>query len=52
MSSSSAPVPAPEPAHGSEGVFSALEREIVELHRFFQDWYNGASPQNDETFAR
>ena len=28
------------------------EREIIELHQFFQDWFNGAGPNTDEQFAR
>ncbi len=28
------------------------EKEIVELHQFFQDWFNGAILNNDVTFAR
>ena len=28
------------------------EKEIVELHQFFQDWYNNQSPDTDENFAR
>ncbi|TVQ32724.1 MAG: hypothetical protein EA376_05005 [Phycisphaeraceae bacterium] len=35
-----------------QGDFSALEREIRDLHRFFQDWYNGAIPDTDESFQR
>ncbi|MCR9247402.1 MAG: DUF1080 domain-containing protein [bacterium] len=27
-------------------------REIVELHQFFEDWFAGRIPANDETFAR
>lgn len=26
--------------------------EVVELHRFFQDWFNGKLPVTDENFAR
>ncbi len=26
--------------------------EIVELHQFFQDWFNAAIPNGDESFAR
>ena len=26
--------------------------EIVELHQFFQDWFNAAIPDGDESFAR
>ena len=27
---------------------SSCRREIVELHRFFQDWFNGALPDSDD----
>ena len=27
-------------------------KEIQELHLFFQDWFNGACPKNEKTFAR
>lgn len=29
-----------------------VEAEIVQLHQFFQEWYNGAIPETEETFAR
>ena len=29
-----------------------LSAEIVELHQFFQDWFNGVLPPTDETFER
>ncbi len=29
-----------------------VEAEIVQLHQFFQDWYNGALPESKETFQR
>jgi hypothetical protein len=28
------------------------EREVIELHQFFQEWLAGALPDNDETFGR
>jgi len=28
------------------------EKEVVELHQFFQDWFNGTLPNADEQFAR
>ena len=28
------------------------EIEVVELHRFFQDWFNGELPPNEEAFRR
>ena len=28
------------------------EKEVVELHRFFQDWFNGALPPTEEAFRR
>ena len=28
------------------------ENEIVELHQFFQDWYNNVLPDTDQNFAR
>ncbi len=28
------------------------EKEVVELHQFFQDWFNGAIPNTDEQFDR
>jgi len=31
---------------------SRCRAEITELHRFFQDWFNGAIPDDDETFDR
>lgn len=30
----------------------AFEREIVELHQFFADWFNGSLDDTDEAFAR
>jgi len=29
-----------------------VEAEIVQLHQFFQDWYNGAIDATGETFSR
>jgi hypothetical protein len=29
-----------------------VEAEIVQLHQFFQDWYNGAIPNSDDVFNR
>ena len=31
---------------------NALELEIRELHQFFEDWFRGAVPDDDHTFAR
>ena len=28
------------------------EKEVVELHRFFQDWFNGVLPPTEEAFRR
>ena len=28
------------------------EKEVIELHQFFQDWFNGVIPNTDEQFAR
>lgn len=28
------------------------ENEVVELHRFFQDWFNGVLPPTEEAFER
>ena len=28
------------------------QREVVELHEFFQDWFNAALPPTDEAFRR
>lgn len=28
------------------------EKEILELHRFFEDWFNAKLPDNEETFSR
>lgn len=28
------------------------EKEIIELHQFFQDWFSGAVPNTDEQFTR
>ena len=30
----------------------ACEREVRELHLFFQEWYNGVLPKSEEAFAR
>ena len=30
----------------------AIEREIVELHQFFQDWFNAVLPNTDAAYAR
>ncbi len=30
----------------------ACAHEIVEFHRFFQDWFAGSTPEDDETFGR
>jgi len=30
----------------------ACHREIIDLHRFFEDWLRGACPETDEAFAR
>ncbi len=29
-----------------------FKKEIVELHQFFQDWFNGTIPNDEATFAR
>ncbi|TVQ54420.1 MAG: DUF4440 domain-containing protein [Phycisphaerales bacterium] len=29
-----------------------IEREIIELHEFFQQWYRGELPKTDEAFGR
>lgn len=31
---------------------SHVEREVVELHQFFQDWFNGQLDDTDDAFAR
>jgi hypothetical protein len=45
-----------EPQATSEGTGASLEervrREVEELHRFFQQWFNGTVPDTDEAFAR
>jgi hypothetical protein len=28
------------------------EKEIIELHQFFQHWFNGTIPQDEDIFAR
>ena len=28
------------------------QTEIIELHRFFEKWFNGDLPDNDESFSR
>ena len=33
-------------------MITRIENEIVELHQFFQDWYNNILPPTDENFAR
>ncbi len=42
-----------EPAVASEDAMQArCEKEVLELHRFFQDWFNGVLEPTDEDFAR
>ena len=33
-------------------MITRVENEIIELHRFFQDWYNKQLSPTDENFAR
>jgi len=28
------------------------EKEVVDMHRFFTEWYTGVLPENDENFVR
>jgi hypothetical protein len=30
----------------------ACRKEIIELHQFFEDWFNGRPTQTDESFSR
>ncbi len=34
------------------GYEDAAENEVVELHAFFTDWYNGRSTRSKDAFAR
>lgn len=31
---------------------SECKREVIELHQFFQDWFNGEIAESDDIFAR
>ncbi len=31
---------------------NACEKEVVDMHRFFSEWYTGVLPENDENFDR
>lgn len=33
-------------------MIAQIEEEIIALHQFFQDWFNGKLPKTDESFAR
>ena len=33
-------------------MITRIENEIIELHKFFQDWYNNQLAPTDENFAR
>jgi len=33
-------------------MITRIENEIIELHQFFQDWYNNQLTPTDESFAR
>ena len=33
-------------------MITRIENEIIELHQFFQDWYNNQLPLTDENFSR
>lgn len=37
---------------GSPGDSDRVEREIAELHTFFQEWFRGVLPDTDAAFAR
>ena len=41
----------PERAAGAS-MEERCHREVLDLHRFFQDWFNGALEPSDEEFAR
>lgn len=44
---------APTAAQGpAEPMGELCRREVVELHRFIEDWSNGRVPDDDATFAR
>ena len=34
------------------GMEQACIQEIIDLHKFFQDWFDGTSPKTDAVFAR
>lgn len=36
----------------AEDMEQDLSREIVELHQFFEDWFNAAIPESDDSFSR
>jgi hypothetical protein len=33
-------------------MITRIENEIIELHQFFQDWYNNQLPSTEENFSR
>lgn len=33
-------------------MIAQIEEEVIALHQFFQDWFNGKLPKTDEAFAR
>jgi hypothetical protein len=33
-------------------LYEAVEREVVELHTFFEDWFTGRLPDRDDAFER
>lgn len=37
---------------GDDGLEERCRREVVELHQFFQDWFNGTLGRTDESYAR
>lgn len=42
----------PHDSHKEATMEVRYQTEIIELHRFFQHWFNGELPDNDESFSR
>jgi hypothetical protein len=41
-----------EPEVSLAGMEARCEKEVIELHQFFEDWFNGVLPPTDEAFRR
>ena len=39
-------------AYGEETMDERCQKEVIELHQFFQDWFNGKLESSDESFKR